>query len=103
LMNYIKGNPRLLPCEMGYEAFFLDPFGEILPCNVMEESMGNLKEMSFDEIWNGERAEIIRHKIRNCQNNCWMIGSVSQQMHKYISKPVIWILKHKFFNKEICI
>jgi len=103
LINYIKGNPRLLPCEMGYDGFFLDPLGEILPCNIIEESMGNLREMSFEEIWNGREAARIRQKVRSCQKNCWMIGSVSQQMHKYIWKPGIWILKYKFLRKEICI
>jgi len=63
LISYIKGNPRLLPCEMGYESFFLDPYGEIRPCNVMEETMGNLRERSFDEIWNGSEAKRIRDRV----------------------------------------
>lgn len=103
LINYIKGNPRLLPCEMGHDSFFLDPYGRVLPCNVMEESMGNLKEQSFEEIWQSQRAEEVKEKVRNCKKNCWMIGSVSQQMKKYIWKPSAWIIKHKFMKKELCI
>jgi MoaA/NifB/PqqE/SkfB family radical SAM enzyme len=103
LINYIKGNPRILPCEMGLDSFFLDPYGEILPCNVVEESMGNLKEKSFEEIWSGEKAKKVRQIVKNCRKNCWMIGSVSQQMKKYILKPSIWIFKHKLLKKEICI
>ena len=103
LLNYIKGNPRLLPCEMGRDAFFLDPLGEILPCNVINQSMGNLKEKSFNEIWNGPEAEKIRQKLKNCQKNCWMMGSVSQQMKKYISRPTVWILKHKFLKKQFAL
>lgn len=103
LIKYINGNSRLLPCEMGCNSFFLDPYGEILPCNVMEEGMGNLKEKSFDEIWNSEKAKGIRQKVRNCEKNCWMIGSVSQQMKKYIWKTGLWIIKHKLLKKEICI
>ena len=101
LINYIQGKPRLLPCEMGYDSFFLDPSGEVLPCNVMEETMGDLKEKSFQEIWTGKQAEIIREKVKQCDKNCWMIGSVSQQMKKYIWKPGKWILEHKFLKKEI--
>jgi MoaA/NifB/PqqE/SkfB family radical SAM enzyme len=37
LINYIKGNQRLLPCEMGQDGFFLDPYGDILPCNGMDK------------------------------------------------------------------
>jgi len=38
LINYIKGNPRLLPCCAGEDMFFLDPFGEIRPCNGLDEA-----------------------------------------------------------------
>lgn len=103
LINYIQGNKRLLPCEMGHDSFFLDPHGEVLPCNVIEKSMGNLKEMGFKEIWNGEKADFIRHEVSNCKNNCWMIGSASQQMKKYISRPILWIARHKFLGKPICV
>lgn len=102
LINYIKGNPRLLPCEMGFDSFFLDPFGNILPCNVMEESMGDLKEKTFEEIWTSERANEVREKVKKCPKNCWMIGSVSQQMQKYIWIPTMWLIKHKFLGKPIC-
>ncbi|MBU0580635.1 MAG: radical SAM protein [Candidatus Margulisbacteria bacterium] len=100
LINYIEGNPRLLPCEMGYESFFLDPYGEIRPCNVMEETMGNLKEKSFDEIWHGSEAEKMRDKVRNCKENCWMIGSVSQVMKKNIAIPIKWIIRTKFLRRD---
>lgn len=96
LINYIKGNSRLLPCEMGFDSFFLDPYGEIFPCNVMEESMGNLKKETFEEIWNSPKAIEIRKKVKNCEKNCWMIGSIAQQMKKYPLKPIKWIFKSLF-------
>jgi len=101
LVNYIKGNPRLLPCNMAHDSFFLDPMGEIMPCNVIEESMGNLKEQSFDEIWNSEKAKEIRKKVKNCHNNCWMIGSVIEPIKKNIWKPLTWIVKTKFLGYNI--
>jgi len=101
LINYIKGNPRLLPCNMGHDAFFLDPYGHVLACNVMEEIMGNITEQSFDEIWQGPKAEEIRLKVKNCPKNCWMMGSVSQEMKKNIFKPVKWVVKHKFFKRKV--
>ena len=49
LINYIEGNRRMLPCEAGTANFFIDPWGEVYPCNGMEskywkESMGNKSE-----------------------------------------------------------
>lgn len=97
LINYISGNQRLLPCEMGNDGFFLDPWGDILACNGMDEkqSMGNLKEKSWDEIWNGERARNIRRLVENCPKNCWMIGSAAPAIWHHPSKPVSWVLRNK--------
>jgi MoaA/NifB/PqqE/SkfB family radical SAM enzyme len=81
---------------MGTISFFLDPYGEVRPCNVMDETMGNIKEKSFEEIWHGEKAQEVRQKVANCQENCWMVGSVSCVIRKYIWKPVLWILRNRW-------
>ncbi len=103
LINYIRGNKRLLPCEAGSEHIFVDPSGEVRPCNGMEskhwlDSFGNLNTQTWDEIWHGEKAEKIRERVRTCPKNCWMIGSVSPVMKKYIWKPSLWVLKTKLFG-----
>ena len=75
-----------------------------MPCNgtKCKEVMGNLNEQSWDELWNSEKAEKVRNVVRHCSRNCWMIGSVSPAMHKYIWKPVWWVIKHKakFWTKK---
>lgn len=96
LINYIKGKPRLIPCEMGKDAFFIDPLGEVRPCNVMNESMGNLNEKNFDEIWYSEEANRIRDLTSKCGRNCWMMGSVAEPMKQNIMIPIRWIAKRKF-------
>lgn len=97
LINYIYDQPRLLPCDMGSNAFFLDPFGDVIPCNGMtvKKSMGNLHENTWDEIWNSKQAEEVRKCVKNCDKNCWMIGSVSPAMKQRIWIPGWWIVKHK--------
>ena len=37
LINYIEGGRRMLPCEAGMANFFIDPWGEVYPCNGLEE------------------------------------------------------------------
>ncbi len=100
LINYIYGQKRLLPCDMAFDTFFIDPYGDVMPCNGTKEKevMGNLNEQSWDELWNSAQAETVRKKVRNCSRNCWMIGSVSPAMHKYIWVPAMWVVKHKFFR-----
>ncbi|MDO4469108.1 MAG: radical SAM protein [Bacillota bacterium] len=97
LINYIFGQKRLLPCDMSFDTFFIDPYGDVMPCNGTKdkEVMGNLNVQSWEELWNSDQANEIRKKVRACDRNCWMIGSVSPAMHKYIWKPAIWIVKHK--------
>ena len=100
LINYIYGQKRLLPCDMAFDTFFIDPYGDVMPCNGTKdkEVMGNLNEESWDELWNSEQAEKVRSKVRNCDRQCWMIGSVSPAMHKYIWRPALWVIHHKFLR-----
>ena len=100
LINYIFGQKRLLPCDMAFDTFFIDPYGDVMPCNGTKEKevMGNLNEQTWDELWNSEQAEKVRNKVRHCDRQCWMIGSVSPAMHKYIWKPAWWVIRHKFFR-----
>ncbi len=99
LINYMKGNRRYLPCEMGTNGFFLDPVGDILVCNGMDkkEPLGNLKTQTWDEIWRSERADEVRAMVTACPKNCWMIGSVAPAIYAHPIKPVLWVLKNKFF------
>ena len=101
LINYIFGQKRLLPCDMAFDTFFVDPYGDVMPCNGTKdkEVMGNINEVStWEELWNSKEADAVRAKVRNCNRNCWMIGSVSPAMHKYIWIPVMWVLRHKFLR-----
>ena len=79
LINYIFGQKRLLPCDMAFDTFFIDPYGDVMPCNGTKdkEVMGNLNESSWDDLWNSEKAESVRAKVRQCDRDCWMIGSAS--------------------------
>jgi radical SAM protein with 4Fe4S-binding SPASM domain len=101
LINYIEGNRRMLPCEAGLVNFFVEPYGDVYPCNGLEkrywkESMGNIRETpSFQEIWEGEQAQKIREMVRKCPKNCWMVGTASPVMKKYLKHPLKWALKNK--------
>ena len=97
LINYNYSQKRLLPCDMSFDTFFIDPYGDVMPCNGTKdkEVMGNLNEQPWEELWNSAQANKIRSKVRCCDRDCWMIGSVSPAMHKYICKPATWVAIHK--------
>ncbi len=97
LINYIYGQKRLLPCDMSFDTFFIDPYGDVMPCNGTKdkEVMGNLNTQTWEELWNSPEADKVRKKVRCCDRNCWMIGSVSPAMHKYIWVPAWWVFRHR--------
>lgn len=101
LINYVQGKPRLLPCEAGSVNFFVDPYGDVYPCNGLEsrywkESMGNIRTMSsFQELWKSEQAGRVREQVRKCPKNCWMVGTAAPVMKKYIVTPLKWVWQQK--------
>jgi len=107
LLHFIHGNPRLLPCEMGRDGFFLDPSGNVLACNGMDTAMamGNLRQQSWEDIWLSPKAELVRRAVQNCCKNCWMIGSAAPAIRRQPLKPVLWVLRNKIrlaLGKEPC-
>lgn len=112
LINYIRGKPRMLPCEAGTANFFIEPYGDVYPCNGLEdrywkESMGNIRDVkSFDELWFSDQAEKVRGMVRTCPKNCWMVGTAAPVMKKYIKHPTSWVAKNKvksMLGRPICI
>jgi len=106
LINFVRGKPRFLPCEMGRNGFFLDPVGDILVCNGMDkkEPLGNLKKQTWDEIWNSKRADEVRAIVKHCTKKCWMIGSAAPAMYSHPLIPVLWVVRNKakvFLGKDI--
>jgi radical SAM protein with 4Fe4S-binding SPASM domain len=97
IVRYLKGEPRLLPCPAGSGVFFLDPAGEVYPCNGMEPgvwhgSLGNLHDAEFDTLWGSERAARVRGGVRSCPKNCWMIGTVSPILRENPWRAARWVV-----------
>ncbi|MCP4926373.1 MAG: radical SAM protein [Gammaproteobacteria bacterium] len=112
LINYIRGEKRMLPCQAGTVNFFVEPYGDIYPCNGLEdrywkESMGNLKDVdAFKELWFSDQARKVRQLVATCPKNCWMVGTAAPVMRKYISHPAKWVIKNKLksmLGKPICV
>lgn len=95
IINKIDDKKRLLKCSATKRIFFLDPFGDIRPCNVLDERLGSLRTQTFDEIWNSPRAEAVRKKVKNCDKQCWMIGSAADRMKSKIHIPAKWVIENK--------
>ena len=101
LIGFIHGKRRMLPCEAGTVNFFIDPHGDMFPCNGLEdkywkESMGNIRSAeSFDNLWCSRQAELVRNLVRICPKNCWMVGTAAPVMKKYLHKVLPWVVTNK--------
>lgn len=111
LINYINEGKRMLPCEAGLANFFIEPYGDVYPCNGLEdkiwkESMGNIKDFSnFEDLWNSAQANKVRNLVQSCPKNCWMVGTAAPVMKKHIIHPAKWVAKNKIkslLGKDIC-
>ena len=95
IAGHMHGTKRCMKCTMASDSFFIDPYGDIRPCNVMDHPFGNIKRTPFNEIWTSPEADEARRKVGACTENCWMIGSVGHLMRRHPWKPLAWIARHK--------
>ncbi|MCL6582146.1 MAG: radical SAM protein [bacterium] len=85
------------PCGAGKDFFFVDPWGNVTPCNGSDEEwiIGNLKEASFEEIMNSKVAKEVMKKVESCQKNCCFIVTDRHDMVRRPWKPIMWVVKNK--------
>lgn len=95
LVDFVAGAPRRLECTGGSDTFFLDPWGEVYPCNGRDMSMGNLHETEFDELWHGAKAEKARAHGRTCDRRCWMTGTAASAMKHNLPDVAWWVARNK--------
>lgn len=85
------------PCGAGADFFFVDPWGNVTPCNGSEDEwiIGNLKESSFEDIMASERARETMSRVRACTRDCCFIVTDRHDMVRRPWKPISWVLKNK--------
>ncbi|MBT0666188.1 radical SAM protein [Geobacter pelophilus] len=98
IADHMHGKERSLKCTMATDSFFVDPYGAVRPCNVMNFPFGNIREKSFTAIWNSPEAVEARRRVDCCTGNCWMIGSVGHLMRQQLWTPFTWIVSNKWFK-----
>jgi radical SAM protein with 4Fe4S-binding SPASM domain len=91
----------MLPCEAGLANLFVDPYGDVYPCNGLEDrfwrmKLGNVRAVkTFEELWYGEAADRVRALVRTCPKNCWMVGTASPVMKKYLRATGTFVARAK--------
>ncbi len=99
LIEYVRGRPRRLPCRAGTDFFFLDPWGDVYPCNVGGTLIGNIRDGSFAEL-RRRSWKRIHEAVDTCDVQCWMVCTVAPPMKRRPLKPLIWMLKAKLLGLD---
>jgi len=70
--NFLKKPRQVIPCYAGIASAQISPNGDVWPCCVRADSMGNLREQDYDfkKIWYGPKAADIRRRIKNKECAC---------------------------------
>ena len=85
-------------CGAGTDFFFIDPWGNVSPCNGSEQEwvMGNIGEHTIDEIMASDRAHEAMEHVRQCRRNCAFIVTERHDMVRRPWVPIWWIVKNKW-------
>jgi radical SAM protein with 4Fe4S-binding SPASM domain len=89
------GVGRLFDCKAGTDFFYMDPDGNIYPCNIMNKKMGNIRASDFNSIWNSQTSSDVRSLVAGCGKNCWMICTARTAIKKNFLKVGNWIVQNK--------
>ena len=95
------------PCGALSDFFFIDPFGNVTPCNGSCEKwiIGNIKDDSLENILKSDKTKEIARKVAGCKRNCTFIVTERHDMVRKPWKPIKWIIKNKIRivqGKSIC-
>ena len=86
-------------CEAGKRYFFMSPAGDIFPCNVMNEKIGNLAEVSrWNELFPSDVEKRVRLAVQNCRRDCWMVCNTRSLIISHPFKAGAWVAKKKVIS-----
>lgn len=82
----LQGAERKRTCMMGFYGCILEHDGNIYPCvNYEINSLGNLLEQSFDDVWFGPQSGAVRQDLRQhgcptCVSSCYTLPTGAGEM-----------------------
>ena len=98
IVDQLHGKRRRIKCHAGACFFFMEPAGDIYPCNVWPERMGNIVLESYDEMV--AKSGRILAGVNECPFQCWMSCTVAPAMRKHPLRPALWVAARKLGVSE---
>jgi len=79
--DVLTGGKRVMPCYAGRLNAFIDAYGDVLPCELLDYKFGNLRDYNFDfkKLWLSPETSKARDFIKNecyCTHSCIMLTNI---------------------------
>lgn len=71
--TYLKDpSHQIIPCTAGKNSAFIDPYGNVYPCTMMNTVIGSLKKDDFRTVWESEKRCLAMQNVKlgKCPS-CW--------------------------------
>lgn len=88
-------------CKAGRRYFFMDPYGDVFPCNVMNLRVGNLTEVEeWGALMSGKKRDEASCAVKNCRLDCWMVCNTRSLIISHPFRSILWVLKNKLSSSQ---
>ena len=84
---------REINCYSGQTSFVLDAYGELKPCLILNESFGNVKLSTLDEILSSEETLRKQHDLKKCKK-CFLQCEVGTSLLSDFTDLTKWFIFH---------
>jgi len=98
MIDQLRNRRRRIACRAGRYFFFMAPNGDVYPCNMLPEKLGNIMVETYDDMI-ARSAKALRQTDR-CHVACWMSCTVAPAMRKRPWGPGLWVARHKLFHRK---
>lgn len=96
MVRQARGDGIRFTCPAGDKYFFMDPKGNIYTCNILNEKMGNIRDLDrFDQIYSLESYKKARNVAAHCERGCWMVCNIRPWMKEHMGLPTGWVMREK--------
>ena len=86
LKQLLLTSKRILPDYSGQKNIFIDPTGNVYPCDVSSTQIGELKNIN----------KLAEQPVCLEPSNSWMMCTARPAIRKHILKGMLWVLQNKF-------
>jgi MoaA/NifB/PqqE/SkfB family radical SAM enzyme len=93
MVDYQSSPRRIFTCYSGTHSVFIDPYGDVYPCLMLDRKLGNAKRDGFDAVWDGPEAAAVRRFIAERKCACWTPCEAGPSLGRSLSPQLSALVK----------